>query len=104
MSVLNSYIFRDDFIRAVKSGFYLDFFFKKICEVFIRNVFICSSYIFGEKYMIEFLTKMPFEKLIINLNIFWESHASDKKKVFITILLSTMYLLSLMLVVYILYF
>jgi hypothetical protein len=54
----------------VQSGFYLDFFFKKISEIFIRNVFVYSSLFFGEKYLIEVLTKKIFENFIFNTNKF----------------------------------
>jgi len=50
------------FHRFCQSGFYIDFFFKKIAEVFIRNIFIYLAQFFAEKYMIEFLTK----KIVIN--------------------------------------
>ena len=45
------------FFKFVQSGFYMDFIFKKLSEMFIRNIFIYSSLFFGEKYMIEYLTK-----------------------------------------------
>jgi len=50
------------FHRFCQSGFYIDFFLKKISEVFIRNIFIYLAQFFAEKYMIEFLTK----KIVIN--------------------------------------
>ena len=40
-----------------QSGFYIDFFFKKLSDLFIRNVFIFSAIFFGEKYMIENITR-----------------------------------------------
>lgn len=51
-----------------QSGFYLDFIFKKFAEIFIRNVFIYASLFFGEKYMIEFLTKKSIDNFIFNSN------------------------------------
>lgn len=53
-----------------QSGFYFDFFFKKSIEVFIRNVFIYSAMFFGEKYMIEYLTKKIVDNFIFNSNKF----------------------------------
>ena len=41
------------FHRFFQSGMYFDFFYKKISEVFVRNVFIYMAQFFGEKYMIE---------------------------------------------------
>ncbi len=51
-----------------QSGFYFDFIFKKLAEVFIRNVFIYSALFFGEKYMIEYLTKKIVDNFIFNSN------------------------------------
>jgi hypothetical protein len=51
-----------------QSGFYIDFIFKKLADVFIRNVLIFSALFFGEKYMIEHLTKKLVDTLIFNSN------------------------------------
>lgn len=58
------------FFKFVQSGFYIDFIFKKLSEMFIRNVFIYSSLFFGEKYMIEYLTKKTIDSFIFNSNKF----------------------------------
>lgn len=59
--LLNSFFFSFDFHRFCQSGFYVDFFLKKFGEVFVRNIFIYGAQFFGEKYMIEYLTKRFFE-------------------------------------------
>lgn len=56
------------FFKFVQSGFYMDFIFKKLSEMFIRNIFIYSSLFFGEKYMIEYLTKKTIDSFIFNSN------------------------------------
>lgn len=56
------------FFRFIQSGLYVDFFLKKLAEVFVRNVFIYSSHYFGEKYMIEYLTKKIIDSSIFNTN------------------------------------
>lgn len=53
-----------EYDRTIKSGFFVDFFLKKIAECFIRNIFISGAYIIGEKYIIEGLTKNIADKLI----------------------------------------
>lgn len=58
------------FFKFVQSGFYMDFIFKKLSEIFIRNVFIYSSVFFGEKFMIEYLTKKTIDSFIFNSNKF----------------------------------
>ena len=56
------------FFRFIQSGFYIDFIFKKFSEIFIRNTFIYSSIFFGEKFMIEYLTKKTIDSFIFNNN------------------------------------
>lgn len=51
-----------------QSGFFIDFFFKKLIDVFIRNFFIYAALFFGEKYMIEYLTKKTVDSFIFNSN------------------------------------
>ena len=57
-----NFFFSFEFHRLCQSGFYLDFFLKKISEIFVKNIFIYSAQFTGEKYMIEELTKKVFEK------------------------------------------
>lgn len=57
-----------NFFRFIQSGLYLDFFLKKIIEIFIKNFFIYAAQFLGEKYMIEFLTKKVIDSSIFNTN------------------------------------
>ena len=61
---------RFKFAGKAQSGFYIDFFFKKMVEVFIRNVFVYAALFFGEKYMIEQLTKKTVDSFVFNSNRF----------------------------------
>lgn len=56
------------FHRFCQSGCYFDFFYKKVSDVFVRNVFVYTSQFFAEKYMIEVLTKKIIDKSIFNTN------------------------------------
>lgn len=47
---------------------YLDFFFKKFVENYIKNSFIYAAQFFGEKYIIEMLTKKIIDSVIFNNN------------------------------------
>ena len=58
------------FFKFIQSGLYLDFFFKKLIEKFIKNFFIYSAQFLGEKYMIEYLTKKIIDSTIFNTNKF----------------------------------
>ncbi len=51
-----------------QSGFYFDFIFKKLGEIFIRNVFVFAALFLGEKYMIEHLTKKVVDSFVFNSN------------------------------------
>jgi hypothetical protein len=61
---------KNRWLGKAQSGFYIDFFFKKFCEIFIRNVFVYASLFFGEKYMIEHITKKTVDSFIYNSNKF----------------------------------
>ena len=63
------YIYTQKFILLVQSGFYFDFFLKKLGEIFIKNIFIYAGLFFGEKYLIEVLTKKIVDNYVFNLNI-----------------------------------
>lgn len=72
--MLGSFFFTKLSFKAGQAGFYLDFFLKKISDRFLRNFLICASQFFGEKYIIESLSKKLVESCIfyfskkINLN------------------------------------
>jgi len=57
-----------NFFRFVQSGLYVDFFLKKLVELFVKNFFIYAAQFLGEKYMIEFLTKKVIDSSIFNTN------------------------------------
>lgn len=63
------------FHRFCQSGLYFDYFFKKITEAFIRNFLIYTAQFFGEKFMIEYWTKLIVSNTVFNLNGFisWTS-------------------------------
>lgn len=62
--MLGSYFFSRNFFKAGQSGFYVDFLYKCIAEVIVRNVFIYTAQFFAEKYMIEVFSKKIFESSI----------------------------------------
>jgi len=68
--MLNSFFFSFNFHRFCQSGLFLDFFVKKIAEIFVKNIFIYTSQFFGEKYMIEELTRKIFERFLFKTNKF----------------------------------
>lgn len=68
--MLKNNLIKFKFFKFVQSGFYMDFIIKKLSEMFIRNVFIYSSIFFGEKYIIEYLTKKTIDSFIFNSNRF----------------------------------
>lgn len=65
--MLNNFFFNFKFYRCVQSGFYIDYFIKKIIEILVKNYLIYSAIFFGEKFIIEFVTKKTIDNFI-NLN------------------------------------
>lgn len=59
---------RYKWVGRAQSGFYIDFIFKKFSDVFLRNVFMATAMFFGEKYMVEHLTKKTTDFFIFNTN------------------------------------
>lgn len=90
------------FFRFIQSGLYLDFILKNISEIFIRNVFIYSAIFFGEKYMIEYLTKKTIDSFIFNNNRF-NYFSLFESKYFLQIITIILYIffVSLFIVLYI---
>lgn len=66
--MLKNKLIKFKFFRFVQSGFYIDFIIKKLAEMFMRNVFIYSAIFFGEKFMIEYLTKKTIDSFLFNSN------------------------------------
>ena len=66
--MLKNFFITFEFHRFCQSGFYFDFFYKKLTEVFVRNVFVYGAQFFGEKYIIEVLTKKVIDSIVFNTN------------------------------------
>lgn len=81
----------------------MDFFYKKFCEAFVRNALICASYVFGEKYMIEFVTKLSVDKVVTSFLNFQDATQADRAKLFFQVLTTLLYFIASLLVFYVLY-
>lgn len=79
-------IFTFSFIKFVQSGLYLDFFFKKLVELFIRTYFIYTSQFFGEKFIIEYFTKKTIESWIFSKNQYFGIFELNKSFFFLQII------------------
>ena len=66
--MLYSYLFKYRFIIFIQSGLYMDFFIKKVGEVFVKNFLVYTSNYFGEKYFIEVLTRKLIDNLVFKQN------------------------------------
>ena len=66
--MLYSYLFKYRFIIFIQSGLYMDFFIKKVGEVFVKNFLVYTSNYFGEKYFIEVLTRKMIDNLVFKQN------------------------------------
>lgn len=69
--MLKNKLFTFYFFRFVQTGLYVDFFLKKIIEIFVKNYLVLTAQFFGEKYMIEFLTKKVIDSWFFNNNKFF---------------------------------
>jgi hypothetical protein len=83
-----------------QSGFYFDFIFKKLGEVFIRNVFVFAALFLGEKYMIEHLTKKVVDSFVFNSNRFTGWTSLNFMLFFYFLLVVVLYLLVLINLIY----
>ena len=61
---------KNKWFGKAQSGFYVDFFLKKLSDLFIRNIFIFSAMFFGEKYMIERITRKLVDHFLFKSNKF----------------------------------
>ena len=68
--MLYSNIFTYRYIMFIQSGLYVDFFIKKLGEVFLKNFMVLTPLFFGEKYLIEVLTKKIIENFVTKFNKF----------------------------------
>lgn len=99
--MLYSYIFKYKFVILIQSGLYIDFFCKKLGEVFIRNFLIYTSNYFGEKYFIEVLTKKIIDNFIFKNNrLFGITRLQFFNFFYITVLL-VFYIIFIMNIIYI---
>ena len=87
---------KNKWIGKAQSGFYFDFIFKKLAEVFIRNIFVYTALFFGEKYMIEHITKKTIDSFIFNSNKFVGWTTLNCMWFFYTLLTTVLYSLLLL--------
>jgi len=80
------------FFINMQSGFFIDFFLKKFIDVIVRNVFIYSGLFFGEKYIIEVLTKTIFDIFICKLNVFFSYRLFNYARFFIILVTFIFYI------------
>lgn len=99
--MLKCYVFTFRFTKFIQSNMYIDFFFKKISEILIRNLLVYSSLFFGEKYMIEFLTKNIIESFILNNNRYIGWSKLQFSYYFVQILSLLFYFISIINLIYI---
>ena len=62
--MLGTVFFSNYFFTWSQCGFYIDFLIKKISEIFLRNYYVYTSQFFGEKYLVEYITKFFFNFII----------------------------------------
>ena len=83
--VLKNFFLNFIFFRSCQSGFYFDFIYKKITDVFIRNVFIFGFQFFGEKYLIEYFSKNLINLIFFNFNKYFSNTLLNFMSIFFSI-------------------
>lgn len=92
-----------EYDRSIKSGLYIDFFLKKVAESLIRNVLISGAYVLGEKYIIEYVTKLMGDRVILLFSSAYALIVDPKPSIIFSFLLWSMYLLGLTMLYYTLF-
>ena len=69
--------YKNELLKTIRDGFYVDSFTKKYLENLIRKVCIYSGVLFGEKYLMETLGPKLIDNIIwSSKNIFHFEHIS----------------------------
>ncbi len=100
--MLYSYLFKYRFIIFIQSGLYMDFFIKKVGEVFVKNFLVYTSNYFGEKYFIEVLTRKMIDNLVFKQNKLFGWTTLHFFNFFYMIIILVLYSLILINVIYLL--
>jgi len=100
--MLYSYLFKYRFIIFIQSGLYMDFFIKKVGEVFVKNFLVYTSNYFGEKYFIEVLTRKLIDNLVFKQNKLFGWTTLHFFNFFYMIIILVLYSLILINVIYLL--
>lgn len=91
-----------NFFRFSQTGMYVDFILKQILEYFVRNLLVYTALFFGEKYIIEFLTKKTIDSFVFNSNKLFIFTDLNFHNFFLTIISFIFYLLSFVFLILIL--
>ena len=101
--MLYMYLFNYNFIIFIQSGLYLDFFLKKLGEVFVKNFLVYTANFFGEKYFIEVLTKKLIDNFIYKQNKLFGFTTLEFSNFFYILVLLVLYILTFVNIFYILF-
>ena len=77
---------------------YIDFIFKQILEYFVRNLLVYTALFFGEKYIIEFLTKKTIDSFVFNTHRLFSSAELSFSDFFYTIVSTILYTIAIVLI------
>lgn len=61
---------------------YLDYIVKKIAETFTKNVLIYGSTFFGEKFLVEFISRKSLDKITSNLSLWIVNRSYETSTLF----------------------
>lgn len=70
------------FITFMQSGMYLDYIVKKFSEIFVKNFLIYGATFFGEKFLVEFISRKSFDKLTSSLSSWIVNRSFETSSIF----------------------
>ena len=91
--MLHLYLLKWDLIKFIQLGYNIDYIVKNSAIRLVSRVLIFMGFIFGEKYIVEYITKKSIDGFIFNNNRFIGLNSLAYSYYFIQILTSFIYLL-----------
>jgi hypothetical protein len=94
--MLKNFIFNFKFFRYIQSNLFVDYILKKIIEIFVKNILIYTSLFFGEKFIIEYLTKKIFSYYIVFISNSFSLNNFTFSNFFLNIIIFLLLLLNIL--------
>jgi hypothetical protein len=91
------------FINFFQSGFYLDYFIKKLVETLSRSLLVWAATFFGEKFFVEYLTKKSMDSMVSWANLFTFNRENYSSLFFLQVTTFSFYVFLIVEILYLFY-